>query len=68
MQNSLSLSNMPEVLDVVHIQEFLSIGRKQAYDLANSGQFHVVRIGNRIKISKQVFSLWWHGELISKED
>lgn len=56
-----TLSQYPEILNVSHIQEILSIGRRQAYELANSGQFHVVRIGSRIKISKQVFISWLNG-------
>jgi hypothetical protein len=55
------LSKYPEILNVSHIQEILSIGRRQAYDLANSGQFHVVRSGSRIMISKPVFIKWING-------
>lgn len=48
-------------LDVVDIQSILGIGRRQAYELVNSGQFHVVRIGKRIKISRDVFFNWLNG-------
>ncbi|SFA83039.1 DNA binding domain-containing protein, excisionase family [Lentibacillus halodurans] len=51
----------PEALDVTDIQEILGIGRRQAYELVNSGQFHVVRIGRRIKVSKDVFFQWLNG-------
>lgn len=50
-----------DVLDVSDIQKILNIGRRQAYELANSGQFHVVRIGKRIKVSKEVFMQWLKG-------
>jgi len=56
-----SLSSYPNVLDVADIQAILGIGRRQAYELANSGQFHVVRIGKRIKISREVFIHWLNG-------
>ena len=52
----------PQVLNVSDIQNILEIGRKQAYELVNSGKFHVVRIGNRIKISKAVFINWLEGK------
>ena len=50
-----TLEQYPSVLDVVHIQEILGIGRRQAYELANSGDFHTVRIGTRIKVLNAVF-------------
>jgi hypothetical protein len=52
----------PSVLDVKHIQAILDIGRVQAYELVNSGQFHTVKIGKRIKISKDVFIRWLEGK------
>jgi hypothetical protein len=51
----------PDVLDVRDIQQILKIGRRQAYELVNSGQFHVVKIGKRIKVSKKVFLQWLEG-------
>lgn len=56
-----SLNNYPAALDVSDIQVILGIGRRQAYELVNSGQFHVVRIGKRIKISREVFFQWLNG-------
>nr|WP_306075108.1 helix-turn-helix domain-containing protein [Neobacillus sp. 179.-C4.2 HS]MDP5195055.1 helix-turn-helix domain-containing protein [Neobacillus sp. 179.-C4.2 HS] len=52
---------LPDVLDVKDIKTFLNIGRAQAYELANSGAFHVVRINRRIKIPKQNFVEWFEG-------
>lgn len=49
------------VLDVEDIQSILGIGRRQAYELVNSGEFHVVRVGRRIKIAKNVFESWLSG-------
>ncbi|MDQ1147047.1 excisionase family DNA binding protein [Bacillus sp. SORGH_AS 510] len=50
-----------EILDVSDIQNILGIGRRQAYELVNSGQFHTVRIGRRIKISRDTFNNWLKG-------
>ncbi|MCA1027314.1 helix-turn-helix domain-containing protein [Cytobacillus kochii] len=51
-----------EIMDVADLQMELNIGKRQAYELANSGQFHVVRVGQRIKISRRVFEAWLNGE------
>lgn len=56
-----STQEYPAALDVAHIQSILGIGRRQAYELVNSGEFHVVRIGKRIKVSKDVFFHWLNG-------
>jgi excisionase family DNA binding protein len=50
-----------EILNVSDIQNILGIGRRQAYELVNSGQFHTVRIGKRIKISRDAFMNWLNG-------
>jgi excisionase family DNA binding protein len=52
----------PNILDVSHVQNILGIGRRQAYELVNSGQFHIVRVGRRIKISRNVFWKWLNGK------
>lgn len=51
----------PETYDVADIQEILNIGKRQAYELVNSKQFRVVRVGKRIKISKKSFVNWLDG-------
>lgn len=51
----------PEILNVSDIQEILGIGRKQAYELSHSGKFHVIKIGKRIKVSKNVLLTWIEG-------
>jgi hypothetical protein len=56
-----NLDNLPAVLDVSDIKKVLNCGRVQAYELANSGQFHVVRVGRRIKVAKDVFLNWLQG-------
>lgn len=54
---------IPTILQVSDIQKILRIGRRQAYELVNSGQFHTVRIGKTIRINKDVFINWLNGEL-----
>lgn len=54
-------SNYPEILNVSDIQTLLGIGRKQAYELVHSGSFHVINIGKRIKVSKNVLINWIEG-------
>lgn len=54
---------LPEVLNVKHIKEFLRTGKDQAYDLVNSGVFHSVRMGKkRILIPRDGFLDWLDGK------
>lgn len=57
-----NIDHYPEILNVNDIKEILNIGRRQAYELVSSGQFHTVRVGKRIKILKSVFMRWLNGE------
>ncbi len=43
---------------VSEIASILNIGRTSAYKLVNKGYFHIVRIGNTIRISKKSFDMW----------
>lgn len=60
------LNDYPDVLNVDDIQRILGIGRRQAYELVASKQFHTVRVGKRIKILKAVFVRWLYGEKLSE--
>ncbi|OPA80238.1 DNA-binding protein [Paenibacillus selenitireducens] len=53
---------LPEVLKVRHIKEFLSIGKDQAYELVHSGVFHCVRVGKRILVPREGFLNWYDGK------
>lgn len=57
----MKLDNYPDVLNVCDIQEILGIGRKQAYELIASKEFHTVRVGRNIKILKNVLLQWLNG-------
>ncbi|MFD5022233.1 helix-turn-helix domain-containing protein [Paenibacillus sp. NPDC058367] len=65
--STLNIDDLPPVLKVEDIQKFLTIGRNQAYDLCNSGQFHVVKIGRSIKIPKEPFVIWFLGSNAQKQ-
>lgn len=52
---------LPEVLEVKDIQEFLGIGRSQAYKLVKSNLFHAVTVGKRILVPKNSFLKWFEG-------
>lgn len=56
---------LPEVMKAKDVQGFLDIGRVQAYDLINAGEFRSVRIGRSIRISKKVFLAWFEGIEVS---
>jgi excisionase family DNA binding protein len=56
-----------EVLTVIDIIEKLRIGRRQAYDLVNSGEFHVIRIGNSIRVHRDVLEMWMKNENIARK-
>lgn len=51
-----------DALEVKDIQRILNCGRRQAYELANSGEFHVVRVGTKIKVSKRLVFEWYEGK------
>lgn len=50
-----------DILNVADIQKILAIGRRQAYELVNSGQFRVVRIGKTIRVHRDAFFEWLRG-------
>ncbi|MBW4083609.1 helix-turn-helix domain-containing protein [Paenibacillus sp. S150] len=56
-----STSDLPAVLSAKEVQEILGIGERQTYELLNSEQFHIVRVGRMIKVSKDVFLKWLEG-------
>lgn len=56
------IENLPDSLEVKDIQMILNCGRRQAYELVDSGKFHIVRVGNKIKVSKRLFFEWYEGK------
>ena len=45
-------NEIPAILTVPQLAEFLNIGRNAAYDLVNSNQIKVIRIGKIIRIPR----------------
>ncbi|MFP7295819.1 helix-turn-helix domain-containing protein [Neobacillus niacini] len=58
---------LPPILDVADVKEYLGIGLRQTYELVNSGAFKIVRINRRIKIPRNSFFEWVHGEIQSPD-
>lgn len=52
----------PPALGEKEIEDILGISRTSAYNLLNSGQFHTVRVGRMIKVSKTIFLKWLEKE------
>jgi excisionase family DNA binding protein len=48
---------------VSEIIAILGIGKNKAYQLCNSNQFKIIRIGKSIRIVKESFDLWFGGEI-----
>lgn len=53
---------LPEVLQVKHIKQFMKLGNDKAYDLVASGAFHCVKVGNRFYIPREIFLNWLDGK------
>ena len=44
--------SMPLLLHVVDLADTLEIGRNAAYNLANSGQIPIIKIGSKIRVPR----------------
>lgn len=56
-----TIFELPDVLEVKDVQNFLGIGRSQAYKLVKSNSFHAVSVGKRILVPKKSFLSWFEG-------
>ena len=66
MKSPIALSVQPSngkkrTYSVKEIQSILEISRPAAYNLVNSGQFHIVKIGKQIRVSVKSFDEWLEG-------
>ena len=66
MMEKVDIESLPESLEVKDIQMILNCGRRQAYELVDSGKFHIVRVGTKIKVSKRLFLEWYEGKEFSE--
>ncbi|CAI8818173.1 hypothetical protein EMIT07CA2_210070 [Brevibacillus sp. IT-7CA2] len=56
------LKNYKDILTPKDIQKILGISLNHAYGLVHSGQFQVIKIGQRYRILKSVFVEWLKGK------
>lgn len=54
----MELDELPKVMKVKEIKDFLRIGRRQAYELVKREEFPAFRIGNTIRVTKEEFIEW----------
>lgn len=52
---------LPEVMTIKEVKQFLKIGRNSAYDLVNRKEFRVLRVGKSIRINRADFLRWFDG-------
>ena len=50
---------LPEVMEVKDIQQFLKISRNTAYDLIKRKEFPTLKIGRSLRIRKESFLEWF---------
>ena len=50
---------LPEVMEVKDIQQFLKISRNTAYDLIKRREFPTLKIGRLLRIRKESFLEWF---------
>lgn len=50
------------VYTVEDVQKMLNIGRKQAYELVNSGKFPAKKLARKILIPKKTFNDWLYSQ------
>ena len=54
----LLLDNYPEILTVADFQEYLNLGKSQAYEIVNREHFPKIKIKKKIIIYKENFKEW----------
>ncbi|WP_195953647.1 helix-turn-helix domain-containing protein [Clostridium saudiense] len=52
-------SELPEVMTIKDVQEFLKISKNTAYDLIKREEFPVVRLGRLLRINREKFLEWF---------
>jgi len=59
------LNNLGITLKVEEIAEILNIGRTNAYELVNSNEFRVVKVGKQLRIPTKTFLEWLYGSEVA---
>ena len=52
----MNIADLPEVMTVKEMQEFLKVGRNKAYAIIKSGEIEALHIGSSIRVTKT--ALW----------
>jgi excisionase family DNA binding protein len=55
------------MLDVKDVMDMMGISKPKAYEVLNSGQFHVVKMGRKYLVHEEVFQNWLKGESKKKK-
>lgn len=58
-----TMDEVPAIMNVTDVQDLLGIGKRQAYELANSEGFPSFRLGTLIKIPKDEFIEWMNKKI-----
>lgn len=66
-RSPIQLPESTDTLEVSDIKKILGCGQCQAYNLVNSGVFHVVRVGRKLKVPKASFYDWYNGSQQKEE-
>ena len=53
MRKYMTLDDLPDILQVEDVMEFLHIGRNTMYQLLKTGEFPSIKIGRQYRIPKQ---------------
>ena len=59
MKFTMRRSELPEVMTIKDVQEFLKISKNTAYDLIKREEFPVVRLGRLLRINREKFLEWF---------
>jgi excisionase family DNA binding protein len=53
-----SIDDLPAILNMDQVQQFLGISRPKAYELANMAGFPAIRIGRAIRVPREALTKW----------
>jgi excisionase family DNA binding protein len=55
------------MLEVKDVMDMMGISKPKAYEIFKSGQFHVIQMGRKYMVHKDVFENWLKGEKTKKK-
>ena len=63
----LSAEELPMILNVQEVSDFIGLGMSQTYDLIRRSDFPAFKIGNRIFVPRDKFLAWIDNQSAEKE-